>query len=245
MSAILIAGHGSRKKAGNDKFIKLVSDVAEKLLNQTVDYGFLELAEPDLMTALNTLKDEGHQQIRVLPAMLFAGAHVLEDIPEVMSEFSKHNPDITLSYGQEMARSGYLFKAAGRSMQQALMDNPIRPSETHLMMVGRGSSEQVALDTVADITRRLFEEHGFKSMDISYMGLSEPLFENQYRQIIKAGHKNILLMPLLLFPGLLTQRIEEAMTFTQQSDPSLTIHMAPCMGNHPEIIEHFISQASL
>ncbi|RMG04308.1 MAG: hypothetical protein D6741_01195, partial [Planctomycetota bacterium] len=79
-TGILIAGHGTRDETGREQFFVLVRRIAERV-GVPVRAGFLELAQPDLKTAVAELLACGVDEIRVLPVMLFAAGHVLEDIP--------------------------------------------------------------------------------------------------------------------------------------------------------------------
>jgi sirohydrochlorin ferrochelatase len=55
---------------------------------------FLELAEPLIPDAINTLVENGATQITLFPYFLAIGAHVAEDIPEALAEAQQQHPQI-------------------------------------------------------------------------------------------------------------------------------------------------------
>lgn len=97
-TGILFIGHGSRLPYNK----KVVTEVAEKYAQLHPDYhvdvGFMELVEPNIPTAFNTLKEKGVNRIIVNPIFLANGMHTRVDIPtilgletEEMKQFQSHH----------------------------------------------------------------------------------------------------------------------------------------------------------
>ena len=87
MKALLIIAHGSRNPQSNTEIERLT--VSVRLLDHGYDlvgHGFLELAEPNMDTALKNLVDRGATDITVLPYFLARGNHVARDIETWRSE---------------------------------------------------------------------------------------------------------------------------------------------------------------
>lgn len=83
-TGILLVGHGSRLPYNKD----VVHTIAEKYAQTKPDYnievGFMELAEPDIPTAFNKLKETGVKRIIVTPVFLAHGMHTKRDIPTIL-----------------------------------------------------------------------------------------------------------------------------------------------------------------
>lgn len=83
-TGILLIGHGSRLPYNKE----VVHDIAEKYAKTRPDYkievGFMELAQPDIPTAFNKLKEQGVERIIVTPVFLAHGMHTKRDIPTIL-----------------------------------------------------------------------------------------------------------------------------------------------------------------
>jgi len=65
-----------------------------RLPQQIVELAYLELAEPDIPTGLETCAERGATSIRILPYFLSAGAHVTDDLERFRRQFSDTHVDI-------------------------------------------------------------------------------------------------------------------------------------------------------
>ena len=83
-TGILLVGHGSRLPYNKD----VVGTIAEKYAQTKPDYnievGFMELAEPDIPTAFNKLKETCVKKIIVTSVFLAHGMHTKRDIPTIL-----------------------------------------------------------------------------------------------------------------------------------------------------------------
>jgi sirohydrochlorin ferrochelatase len=86
MKALLIVAHGSRSQVANDEVCRLAERIDEDSgpAFDRVDHAFLEIASPQFDTAIDTLAAAGITEITVFPYFLAAGAHVANDIPNVI-----------------------------------------------------------------------------------------------------------------------------------------------------------------
>jgi sirohydrochlorin ferrochelatase len=96
MHAFLLIAHGSRRAASNDEVRALADRIATEAEDQFDHLAccFLELAEPLIPDAINTLVENGATQITLFPYFLAIGAHVAEDIPEALAEAQQQHPQI-------------------------------------------------------------------------------------------------------------------------------------------------------
>lgn len=94
MNALLILAHGSRKQQSNDEIQALAKRYAEAYPDQfdAVYAGFMELAQPDIHATIKTAIDGGATQLTILPYFLAAGAHVVDDIPQIVNSALANYP---------------------------------------------------------------------------------------------------------------------------------------------------------
>ena len=120
MKALLLISHGSRRTEANDEIL----DLAEHL-NQTdqsfdlIRCGFLEIASPSIDEAAQSLIDAGADEIIALPYFLVAGWHVERDIPDILDQVRKQNPDIRLLQMPHIGSTGGMKRLLQMHIQQA------------------------------------------------------------------------------------------------------------------------------
>lgn len=115
-TGIVLFAHGSR-----DPLWRLpIEAVAQRIRADQPDApvlcAYLELCEPDLPTALNTLLTAGAQRIRVLPVFFGMGKHAREDLPQLVAQWSAANPlvpiDLLPPAGEHPALTALLAQLA-------------------------------------------------------------------------------------------------------------------------------------
>lgn len=87
MDGYILLSHGSKVKESNDANQKIVEILRSAIEN--IELAFLELTEPDFESAVKNLKASNVKFITVLPLFLAPGKHVIEDVPQLASKFSK------------------------------------------------------------------------------------------------------------------------------------------------------------
>ncbi len=83
-TGILLIGHGSRLPYNKEVVNKIAEKYSEKNPEYNVEVGFMELAEPNIPTAFNKLKETGVDRIIVTPVFLADGMHTKRDIPKIL-----------------------------------------------------------------------------------------------------------------------------------------------------------------
>lgn len=97
MKAFLILAHGSRKAQSNEEVIALAERFAARNGDSyaVVRAAFMELAKPDIPEIITEVLEQGATELVILPYFLAAGAHVVEDIPEIVHDCLKHHQDVS------------------------------------------------------------------------------------------------------------------------------------------------------
>ena len=96
MKAFLILAHGSRRAQSNDEVMQLADCFATQSDGEypIVRAAFMELAKPEIPETIDSVIKAGATELVILPYFLAAGAHVVQDIPEILEESLADKPDI-------------------------------------------------------------------------------------------------------------------------------------------------------
>ena len=241
-SAVMICGHGSRDEAAVSEFNAMVAAMrATRLTDYEVESGFLEFARPILRDGFEKLKARGHKQILSLPGMLFAAAHVKNDLPSEVNAFAKANPDLDVRFGRDLAIDPKLLRAAGDRIEQALAaaDKDIAREDTLLVVVGRGTNDPDANSNVAKVARMLLEGLGLGWAEVAYSGVAHPRVNACLRHVTKLGYPRIVVFPYFLFTGVLVRRIYGHVDEVAAEYPAIEFLKAPYLKDHPLVLDTF------
>jgi sirohydrochlorin cobaltochelatase len=89
-ATVVLVAHGSRVAEANEAHRRLAADLAQRT-GRTVLAAFLELADPDIPTALDDAASGGGT-VLVLPHFLLPGAHTNVDIPALVEAARARHP---------------------------------------------------------------------------------------------------------------------------------------------------------
>ncbi len=120
MKGILILAHGSREKATESTLYKIVGDLKEKLSDCIVETAFLQFSETTLKVGLDNLKDQGINEIKVIPYFLFEGVHIREDIPKEIDDYLKENLNMKISLGKTLGYDERLVEILSDRVRETL-----------------------------------------------------------------------------------------------------------------------------
>ncbi|MEA3412540.1 MAG: CbiX/SirB N-terminal domain-containing protein [Pseudomonadota bacterium] len=98
VNALLLVAHGSRREASNREVRKLTDRVRERAAGRfdPVDCAFLEFADPDIPSGIETCISAGATQVTVVPYFLSAGRHVAQDIPAAVAGVRRRYPEVDI-----------------------------------------------------------------------------------------------------------------------------------------------------
>ena len=240
--AILICGHGSRNKLAITEFEELTKLIQKRYPNILVEYGFLEFAKPSLVDALDKLKDISIKKVIAIPAMLFAAGHVKNDIPSLLMNYSTKN-GIEIIYGRELGINNLMISAACERVKDVFKENnSLKPEESLLVVVGRGSSDPDANSNVSKITRMIVEGIGLGWGETVYSGVTFPLVEPGLKNVVRLGYKNVIIFPYFLFSGVLVTRIKRQSDLVALNNPHISFIHAKYLSSQSYVVDTFIER---
>ena len=92
---LILFGHGARDSRWKAPFERL-----EALLRPShpgpVSLAFLELMEPDLLSAIDAQVALGCTRVTVVPVFLGRGGHVRRDLPEIIAQCQTQHPAVEI-----------------------------------------------------------------------------------------------------------------------------------------------------
>ena len=98
MKALLLIAHGSKKADAKDEILALTGKLSEMLSGKyhRVSAAFLERATPSVAEKIHEFINNGVDDIVIVPYLLATGTHVAVDIPNMVSDFRKNHPKISI-----------------------------------------------------------------------------------------------------------------------------------------------------
>ncbi|MFM2274780.1 MAG: hypothetical protein RL211_652 [Pseudomonadota bacterium] len=106
---VVLFAHGSRDPLWRKPVEAVATRVAEREAGVRIICAYLELTEPDLQTAVQTLAGNGVTAIRVVPMFLGVGRHAREDLPMLMAELKARHPEVAFELQQAIGEDPRLI----------------------------------------------------------------------------------------------------------------------------------------
>ncbi|MFN3326515.1 MAG: sirohydrochlorin chelatase [Bryobacteraceae bacterium] len=95
-TGIAIFAHGSSVEAANEAVRAVTAAMARAGGFDLVEPAFLELAQPDLARAVETLVGRGATRILVIPYFLTLGIHLQRDLPRIVGELLRIHRNVRI-----------------------------------------------------------------------------------------------------------------------------------------------------
>ena len=243
-TAVMVCGHGSRDPDAIREFEALAAGLKSRLGSYDVESGYLEFARPIIREGLDKLVARGAKRILAVPGMLFAAAHVKNDLPWELNTFAAANPGVAVSFGRELAIEPKLLKVAVERITAAELgsqaDMPRR--ETLLLVVGRGTNDPDANSNISKVARMLWEGMGFGWAETAYSGVAHPRVDEGLEKAARLGFRRIVVFPYFLFTGILVKRIYAQADAAAAKHPGIEILKADYLNDHPLVLDAFVER---
>ena len=242
--AVLLIGHGTRRAAGVAEFHNLANQLQQALPDRTCLAGFLELVEPSVPKALETLRQQGFRRIIALPALLMAAGHVKNDIPVMLNAFQAEHPDMQVTFGADLGIHPNLLQVARERIESIEADfgPDYDRRNTLLVVIGRGSSDPDANSNISKITRMLWEGMGFGWAETAYTAVTAPLMADALERTHRLGFQRVIVFPYLLFTGRLVEQVNATVAAHQERHSEVQAVVAPYLNAHPLVTAAFLER---
>ncbi|MDQ1724380.1 MAG: sirohydrochlorin cobaltochelatase, partial [Frankiaceae bacterium] len=233
-TALVVVGHGTKSARGAAEFLAFVDRVQELAPGLSVAGGFLELSDPPLREAVATLVSQGHQRLAVVPLVLVGAGHAKGDVPAAMLRETLRHPGLTYTYGRPLGPHPSLLSVLDDRVD-AVLARELRPG-TAVVLVGRGSTDPDGNADIAKTARLFFEGREFAMVEPAYVSLADPSVPAALERCRLLGAQRIVVLPYLLFDGVLPDRVVAQAAAFAALHPALDVRAAPLLGIDDRIV---------
>ncbi len=234
---LVLLGHGTRDTQGRQAFLEFAEQFQIYAPSRPVVPCFLELTDPLLPVGIKRCLDMGYTEITVLPVLLFAARHSKFDITNALDQARSQHPNLTIHYGRHLGVALPWIDLWRQRLEQADQASSIPPEDTVLLYVGRGASDPDANGDVCKLARLLWEGSAYKGIEVCFTGITHPRMEGGFARAWTWQPKRIVVIPHLLFTGVLVKRIQTIAATTQAEHPDVDIQVLPHIGTDPILFQ--------
>jgi sirohydrochlorin cobaltochelatase len=245
---MLVVGHGTRSDSGVAEFNAFMGRLQRRhdAPYRATAGGFIELSRPPVTEAVASLVGQGHRDLIALPLVLVAAGHGKGDIPAALVREQVRHPRMTYSYGRPLGPHPALLDILEQRIEKALGGTELE--DTHVLLVGRGSTDPDANAEIAKVARLLWEGRGYAGVEPSFVSLADPGVPAGLDKLRRLGASRIIVAPYFLFPGILPDRIVSQTEAFALEHPFMTIDVAGLIGDCDEladlVIERYLEAVS-
>ncbi len=203
--AILYVGHGTRSKKGAAEAKDFLGRVIAKVDEPIQEISFLELTEPFIPEGFERCVAKGATEITVVPIFLLTAGHIKEDIPEALEPLRVKYPEVRVEIAPAFGVQERIVDAINELVRATVGKVDAADS---ILLVGRGSSDPVIHEAFSEIKKGVGERLGVSRVDVCYLAATTPLFAEGIEEISIDAEGRVLVVPYLLFAGLLLSEVE-------------------------------------
>ena len=236
-TTILLVGHGSREKSGNDEIERFAHQWRKRQPMWRIDVCFIEFSQITLDEGMARAARSA-QRVLVVPLILNAAGHVKMEIPEHIAEARAHFPGVLFDYAPHLTACDPILAILKRRLRDCMheLDMP-DPTTTGVVVLGRGASDRQANGEMAKMARWLLEETDHELVDLAFTGITWPRLERAVQRQVQLGMTQMVVLPYYLFTGTLVERIARQVEHLRAQYPKVRFALGGHFGFEPEIFE--------
>ncbi len=233
-TGLLLVAHGSRVPEAADQAAAL-RDLVAAQWDGPVRLGFLELATPSALAAADAMVDEdGCDEVVVQPLLLLPGNHATFDVQTIADHLAGRG--VAVRAGRPIGTDVGVVDLAVAHVRA------VGPVDAMLVVASGTASDAAlrALDTGAALVAR---GAGVEHVAASPTSLRGEAPAEAWAALRAAGHRRIVLLPWMLFPGRLEQAAVDACTEAAARDGGELV-VAERFGPEPAVAKALLAKAS-
>ncbi|CAA9277704.1 MAG: ATPase component NikO of energizing module of nickel ECF transporter [uncultured Acidimicrobiales bacterium] len=245
--ALLVVGHGSRDPRAGAELDRLVANVRALTPGTAVGVGSLELAEPHVDAAVDDLVGAGASDIVAVPVVLFGAGHLKDDGPAVLGRARRRHPGVRFRLARDLGIHPAVLAVAEDRARAALGAGPATgggcraagadAAPAAVVLVGRGSTDPDACADLVKLARLLEDGRDLGPVQAAFAAMSQPDVEAALDRCRRLGSRRVAVVPLLLFSGVLVDRVGERARQWAADDDGVEVSVADHLGPDPRLAE--------
>lgn len=231
-TTVLLVGHGSRGPQGNAETLAFATRWRERHPDWRIEVCFIEHADVLLDEGLDRAA-QGARRVLAVPFILNAAGHVKMELPAAVARARQRHPAVEFAITRHLGMGHELFailqEELTRLMKSLAMPDP---RTTGVVLLGRGSSDAGANGELAKMARWLFEANDHELVDLAFTGIAWPRLESVVQRQARLGMMQIVILPVYLFNGVLTERIARQVERLRAQYPTIAFALGERFGFH-------------
>ena len=235
---ILVVGHGSRVAESNKHFESFVEHFHQRIPNEEIVVGYVELTQPKLKEALEGAAKKA-AEIIVLPLFLLTAGHIKHDVCETIEEVKNNFPTVKFTLATALGLHEKMIQLINKRIHEAAQDLPENLKKISLLMIGRGSSDKGANSDFCKLVRLIEEDMPYNRIDYAFMAVVKPKVEEVLQRLIDEKPEAILVHPYLIFSGVLHERMKRLVEKYAQQYPEIHFRITETLGEDELIFDVF------
>lgn len=229
-TTLLLVGHGSRNRAGNDETQSFATQWRERHPDWRIEVCFIEHAEVLLDGGLDRAA-AGSKRVIAIPFILNAAGHVKMELPAALNRARERHPGVEFHVTRHLGMGRDIFAVLqgqlDRLNKQLAMPDP---QTTGVILLGRGSSDAGANGELAKMARWVFEDNDHELVDLAFTGVTWPRLETVVQRQVRLGMMQVCIVPVYLFTGVLMERIRAQVERLQAQYPQVRFALGTHFG---------------
>jgi sirohydrochlorin cobaltochelatase len=186
--------------------------------------------------------------VAAVPAILFAGGHASEDMPQQVACARARLPWLDIRAADLVGIDDSLLDCLVERASAALDHDdgvpPLPPEETALLLVTSGSARREANADVFKAARLLADRAGGRFMvEVAFLRLSRPYLQDAGLRCARLGARRVVVLPLFLNTGLLARRVPRKLVWLRQRLPHVEFVEVPHLGVDPALVRLLAQRA--
>ena len=248
---VVIVGHGTADPVGAAETHAVGRLVVDLLPGVPVEVGFLEVIGPSIGDALGALAARGCRRVVAAPLILFTAGHAKRDIPEALDAGGRA-VGVAVEQAPAIGCHPAVVGLARRRRRQAVRGlEPVPAAATGLVMIGRGSSDPLALGQLVEFTAAtLVAEasacpHDLQACRIGFgfVAAARPSLADAL-DAAAAGPdvRRVVVQPHLLFRGHVEEQVAASVARARERHPGIEWLVVPRLGAEPDVAEALVDR---
>lgn len=237
IDALFLLGAPTQDAPDEADYRQFIEPVAKRL-GLPVAACFFECRDQSMLATLQRCYAAGQRRIVVQPLALEGDAHQHEAIYAALEWECTRAPQLDLRQGAVLGVQPSLIDALAERVGASLASTPgaLDPSETAVLVVGRGSHDPERNADLAKIARLLWEGRPYGWVEATYCWLTEPTVAMAVERAVRLGAKQIVCAPYWLTDRR-GPRLAAHLSLLQTRYPDIRFALAPPLGGHAGVIE--------